>query len=222
MFDLLPLRNIEYCIHLMLYLSVHEWAHAYSAWKLGDDTASREGRLTLNPLAHIDPIGTVLLPLLGVPFGWARPVPVNPARFRRSITIRHGMVITAAAGPASNLAMALIATIGYGLYLRFVPSALVGDGLVARMVSLSVILNVVLAIFNMLPIPPLDGSRVADGLMPARYRPQWERFMQYGGLVLAFVIVAPLLLGFSFLSYPVQLAQHALYSMAFWIAGYGA
>src|SRR5262245_7955094 len=90
------LERVMLLVPLILSLSVHEWAHAYSAHRLGDDTARQEGRLTLNPVAHIDPIGTLLLPLLGIPFGWARPVPVNPIRFRRDVSMRTGMMITAA------------------------------------------------------------------------------------------------------------------------------
>src|SRR5512147_1844508 len=94
---------IARAITFLIAFTVHEYAHAWSAYRLGDDTAARMGRLTLNPLAHIDPIGTVLLPLLRVPFGWAKPVPVNPARFRPDVPMARGMMITAAAGPASNI-----------------------------------------------------------------------------------------------------------------------
>jgi Zn-dependent protease len=86
-------------IPLLLSLAVHEWAHAWTARQLGDDTAERAGRLTLNPLAHVDPIGTLLLPLLGIPFGWAKPVPIEPLRFRRDVRLRAGVALTAAAGP---------------------------------------------------------------------------------------------------------------------------
>ena len=113
--------RLAYVIVLLLSLSVHEWAHAISAFRLGDDTAYRQGRLTLNPLAHIDPVGTLLLPLLGVPFGWARPVPVNPARFRRDVHMRTGMMLTAAAGPASNLVLALVSAVAIGLTIRLAP-----------------------------------------------------------------------------------------------------
>src|SRR5688572_26569558 len=95
-------------IPLVLSLTVHEWAHAMSAYRLGDDTAAREGRLTLNPIVHIDPLGTLLLPLMGVPFGWAKPVPVVPTRFRRDVNMSTGMMITAAAGPFSNLVLAFL------------------------------------------------------------------------------------------------------------------
>src|SRR5512142_2218234 len=116
-------------IPLLLSLTVHEFAHAWSAARLGDDTGARAGRLTLNPLAHIDPIGTILLPLLGIPFGWARPVPVDPSRFRRTVKMRTGVMLTAAAGPLSNVILAVVCTVGYGLALRFMPEvALPGSG----------------------------------------------------------------------------------------------
>ena len=102
------LGRILLFIPLLLSLTVHEWAHAWSASLLGDKTAESQGRLTLNPLAHMDLIGTVMLPLLGVPFGWAKPVPVNPARFNRKISMAKGMLLTAAAGPASNVVLGLI------------------------------------------------------------------------------------------------------------------
>ena len=86
------LTGIKWLIPLLLSLTVHEWAHAYSAYRLGDDTAARQGRLTLNPIPHIDPFGTILCPLLGIPFGWAKPVPVVPTRFRREVTMRTGMI----------------------------------------------------------------------------------------------------------------------------------
>src|SRR6476659_7441279 len=95
-------------IPLLMSLTVHEWAHAWSAHRLGDDTASMQGRLTLNPIAHLDFIGT-----LGLPFGWAKPVPVNPTRFRRGVNTSTGMVITAAAGPISNLVLALLAAVAF-------------------------------------------------------------------------------------------------------------
>ncbi|HMF44095.1 MAG TPA: site-2 protease family protein, partial [Polyangia bacterium] len=93
---------------MLLSLTVHEWAHAWSAYRLGDDTASKLGRLTLNPIAHIDPFGSLILPLLHIPFGWAKPVPVNPTRFRKGVNISTGMIITAAAGPLANVVLAVL------------------------------------------------------------------------------------------------------------------
>lgn len=177
-------------IPLLLSLSVHEWAHAWSAYRLGDDTASRQGRLTLDPLAHIDPIGTFLLPLMGIPFGWAKPVPVNPARFRRDVSMRTGMMITAAAGPISNIILALLATVITALLIRFQPDLLAAYPAVSYLLGIAIQMNVALAIFNLLPIPPLDGSRVVDGLVPYRYQGTWEKLTRFAPLLLLGVILS--------------------------------
>jgi Zn-dependent protease len=175
-----------YVIPLVLWLTVHEWAHAYSAFRLGDDTAAREGRLTLNPIPHIDPIGTILAPLLGIPFGWAKPVPVVPTRFRRDVSMRTGMMITAAAGPLSNLILAVICTVIYGLLLRF---GLVGLGKgLGRLLLIGIEENLMLFLFNFFPVPPLDGSRIVDGLIPYGYREQWEQLTRYSWIALLLVI----------------------------------
>lgn len=171
----------------ILSLSVHEWAHAWSAYKLGDDTASRQGRLTLNPIAHIDPIGTIIAPLLGMPIAWAKPVPVNPLRFRREVTMKGGMMITAAAGPISNLILALALSVIMGLMIRF--NLLPARGGMATFFEAAIGLNVSLLIFNFIPIPPLDGSRIVDGLLPYRLRPQWEQFQRFGFIALLALVI---------------------------------
>jgi len=181
------LQNAAYVIPLVLSLSVHEWAHAWSAFRLGDDTAARLGRLTLNPFMHIDPIGSVILPLLGIPFGWARPVPVNPARFDPKVKPRTGMMITASAGPISNFVLALACVVLTGVMRRF---SLEHDA-VEQLLLMGFRLNIGLAVFNLLPIPPLDGSRVAEGLMPLTLRPAWERFTRFGPLLLLAILVFP-------------------------------
>jgi Zn-dependent protease len=164
-------------IPLVLSLTVHEYAHAWAAFRLGDDTASRAGRFTLNPLAHVDPIGTLLLPLLGVPFGWARPVPVDPRRFRRGVRMTTGMALTAAAGPISNLLLSVLITAGYALAIRFAPDVVDRNTGVRQLLMVMIYMNVNLALFNLLPVPPLDGSRILDGVMPLRLRPAWQRVM---------------------------------------------
>lgn len=182
------LERLVSLVPLILSLTVHEFAHAWSAWKLGDDTAEREGRLTLNPLVHMDPIGTFLLPMMGIPFGWAKPVPVNPARFRRDVNMTTGMMLTAAAGPLSNVLLAIASAVSYGLTLRWAPEVLETKGGLHELLVMVMWMNVGLALFNMLPVPPLDGSRVVEGLLPYRMRGMWERVLQVGPLLLLAVI----------------------------------
>ncbi len=193
--------RLTFLVPLLLSLSVHEWAHAWTAWKLGDDTAERLGRLTLNPIAHMDPIGTLLLPLLGVPFGWAKPVPINPTRFAPSVNMRAGMMLTAVAGPLSNLFLAALCLAGVALTARLEAGAM------SHFLEIAFLLNVILAVFNLLPIPPLDGSRVADSLMPRRFQPAWDGFAQLGPAALIAVIVLPQFLGVSLLAWPVEQAM---------------
>lgn len=197
------LEGIRNLIPLVLSLTVHEWAHAYSARKLGDDTAERQGRLTLNPVVHIDPIGTILMPLLSpIPFGWAKPVPFDPARFTRKLNVRTSTMLVAAAGPFANLVLALICIVTLGLLLRFE----VDNKALLELLQYGFTLNVILALFNMLPIRPLDGSSVADRLIPYRLRPSWERFSQYGPIVLLALIIVPYVAGVSLFRWPLELA----------------
>ena len=204
-------------IPLLLSLSVHEWAHAFSAYRLGDDTAERMGRLTLNPVAHIDPIGTLLMPLFSpIPFGWAKPVPYNPARFSRGIQMRSGTMIVAAAGPFSNLVLALLCVVVEGLCRRFDVG---GDGLLV-LLGYGLQLNIALAIFNMLPIRPLDGGQVAEGLMPERFRVRWERIAVYGPLILLGLIVVDMQSGVGLLRWPVTHAVHFGRVLMLSIAGF--
>ena len=153
---------------LLFSLTVHEMAHAVTADWYGDPTARRLGRISLNPAVHVDPIGTVLLPVLGLlaggfVFGWAKPVPVNPANLQH---YRRDFLVIAAAGPASNILMA----IGASMLLGVVPGGLgASDGLPGAMATIGFAmlqLNLLLAVFNMLPIPPLDGGNVLAGMLP--------------------------------------------------------
>ena len=159
---------VVFLVPMILSLSVHEYAHALVAWRLGDDTASRNGRLTLNPIAHIDVFGTLLVPAVGVymagfaMIGWAKPVPVRPERFHRKVTMRTGMILTALAGPLSNLLLAILSIGIAALLFHFMPHMFAGarPGGVIMLLKAMFILNIGLFIFNLLPLPPLDGSRL--------------------------------------------------------------
>lgn len=173
---------------------IHEFAHGYSAYLLGDNTARLSGRLTLNPIKHLDPFGSVILPLLlilmkaGFVIGWARPVPYNPANLRNG---RVGNMIVAFSGIAANLIIAII----FGLLIRFAPllGIPVYDPMIVhpfyKISSIIVLMNLVLALFNIIPIPPLDGSKIMFSFIPARFR-QIENFLErWGMFFLLFFII---------------------------------
>jgi Zn-dependent protease len=197
-------------IPLLLSLAVHEWAHAWTAGKLGDDTAARAGRLTLNPLAHVDPVGTLLLPLLGIPFGWAKPVPIEPLRFRRDVRLRAGVALVAAAGPLSNLALAALCTAMLYALASVDPVALAASAGLPKLLETAVLLNLVLALFNAVPIPPLDGSRVIDAVVSERLRPAWNALTSFGPAALVALVALPSLLGAPPLAWPLAHARRAL------------
>ena len=170
---------------LIVSAVLHEFAHGYTAYLLGDPTAEMEGRLTLNPLVHLDPFGSVLLPFLlvisGSPFvlGWAKPVPFNPYNFKNR---QMGELLVAIAGPVSNLILALI----FGLLLRFFEFS----GPITEMFTLIVFINIILMVFNMIPIPPLDGSKVLFNILPYTQKTQEFRMkLERYGLFLFLIFI---------------------------------
>lgn len=186
---------IKLFIYIVIILSavIHEYAHAWAAYQLGDPTAKNEGRLTLNPLVHLDPLGTVIIPLFllftsGVFIGWAKPVPYNPYNLRDS---KYGSLKVAVAGPGVNLLIALV----LGLILRFLSPVLLNyNSSLPFFLGFIVYVNIFLALFNLLPFPPLDGSKIFADLFPN----QWRNFMRLGmvgifiALLVAFFILPPI------------------------------
>ncbi len=183
-------------IPLIIAIVFHEVAHGWVARALGDPTAQEARRLSLNPLRHVDPIGTVVLPgmlaLVSAPvFGWAKPVPVNKHRLNNP---RYGMMAVAAAGPATNFVLAAIGAVLLGLMARFFANA---DGLVLEFLSMNlnyfIAINVFLALFNLLPIPPFDGSHIVEGLLPDSAARTYGKLRPYGfPLLFLFLLVIPM------------------------------
>ena len=214
---------------LVFAIVFHEVAHGFVARLLGDPTASEQRRLSLNPLRHVDPIGTVILPgilaLSGAPvFGWAKPVPVNKWRLRNP---RYGMMAVAAAGPGSNLILAGVAAVALGLiahgYSGPPPSGALG--LAVASLQFFIMINIFLALFNLLPIPPFDGSHIVEGLLPRRLARAYASVRRLGfALVLVLLIVLPTLVkGFdpvgALIGAPVDWLTGHYFGLAQWIAG---
>jgi Zn-dependent protease len=172
---------------LLFSITIHELSHGFAAYKLGDDTAKAMGRLTLNPVAHIDFIGTIVLPVLailtGAPvFGWAKPVPVDPFRMRDP---RTGMMLVGIAGPAANLAAAALGS----ALLNGVVFAERG-AFVVPVIYYFILLNLVLCIFNLIPVPPLDGSQILAGILPPRLAYEYQKIMPYGIFIIMFLLIS--------------------------------
>lgn len=168
---------------ILLSLTIHEYAHGWTANKLGDPTAKLRGRLTLNPIAHLDILGTILMFVVG--FGWAKPVPINAMNFKDP---RKGTLLVAIAGPLSNLATAVVAGfILRAMIPRMITGELVFEGtyvVIPVIIILALVYGIALAVFNMIPIPPLDGSRILYAVLPERELRIYSRFEPYGVLLL--------------------------------------
>ena len=179
------MRVLSVLVIILLVLPLHECAHAWVAYRMGDSTAKNRGRLTLNPMPSIDPIGALCILLFG--FGWAKPVPVNMMRFRSP---KRGMALTALAGPVSNVLLALVFLFLYGLLYR----ALYSVQFLLEMIWLTAYISLALAIFNIIPVSPLDGSKVLFALLPDAAYAKLMRYERYG-MILLLVLVATGVLG---------------------------
>lgn len=193
----------------------HEFAHGYMAHRWGDPTAKDQGRLTLNPIPHMDPIGTLLFPVINMLtgmnllFGWARPVPIDPRRFKK---IRHGLFWVSLAGPGMNFFLAVLSAAAFCAIVLWVPHDFYLFEPLAIMSKVSVTLNFALGIFNLIPLPPLDGSKIIESFLPYRLAQKYETLAQYS----FFILLALLMSGaFSVLDYPIRLSSGlTLYGMA--------
>ncbi len=206
-------------IPLMLAIVFHEVAHGWTAKALGDPTAEEHQRLSLNPLRHVDPIGTIILPgilkLMGAPvFGWAKPVPVNKWRLRNP---RFGMMAVAAAGPGSNLLMALFAAIGLGVLF----GAFMGENpgepwlFIGYNLQNFILINIFLALFNLLLIPPFDGSHIVESLLPERAAASYERLRPFG-----FPLIFILLIGLPMLFPGLSIVEKVVLPPVEWLHGW--
>lgn len=206
-------RIAVWILPVVFAITVHEVAHGWVAKKYGDNTASMLGRLTLNPIKHIDLVGTIIIPGLllltftGFVFGWAKPVPVDPRNFKNP---RRGMAIVAMAGPVSNILMALgwalIVRIGTMIGVEFISMPMIYMGIAG------ISINLVLALINLLPIPPLDGSRVLTHFLPDRLAWQYNQLERYGFLIMLALLYTKVLN--LILAYPMFIAQKAFFAIA--------
>jgi len=219
---------------IVIAIVFHEVAHGYAAKALGDPTASDRGRLTLNPIKHVDPVGTLLVPaglilLGGPPFGWAKPVPVLRSRLRNP---RFGMMAVAAAGPGMNFALAILGTMLLGLFgqgagfvpgpgeLLFVADAAGQAQPVETGLLYFVLINLFIGLFNLLPIPPFDGSHIVGGLLPRKARTQWLKLQRFGILLIVGVIAFSWIFGTGWLEVTVLPLVEAALGLLFGTFGY--
>jgi Zn-dependent protease len=194
---------------LVVSVAFHEFGHAVVAYKLGDETPKRQGRVTLNPIAHFDPIGTLLLPLVGGVygaagghgggFGWGKPVQHNPANYRRGISMGLGRIMVSAAGPAMNLVLALLLAVIHAILVKRGIIEVEHDPRTGALLGVSAVFyfavgtNFLLMFFNLLPIPPLDGGHIAEYFVPYRHRDKYDSYAKFGPIVVITVAMIPVL-----------------------------
>ncbi len=202
-------RVILIAVLLLVSLPIHEFSHALAAYRLGDSTARLFGRLTLNPIVHFDPVGGTLLAisvLLGSGFGWAKPTPVNPRNLEGG---RWGEAIVAAAGPVSNLVLAIAASIPF----RYMQATGMNVPLIADVLFLFVYINLLLMVFNFIPIPPLDGGAVLFAFLPPETAWRLRPILAQYGLVILILLILPILGGTSILEQVIQVVVLPLLSL---------
>jgi Zn-dependent protease len=199
---------------ILLALTIHEYAHGYIAWRLGDPTARNAGRLTLNPIAHLDLFGTIML-MFG-PFGWAKPVPVNGNYFANP---KRDSIWVSLAGPASNIVLAIIIGYTYRILVALAPALLANQSVVIFF-QLCILINIGIAFFNLIPIPPLDGSHILLGLLPNHMIPSYLNKMRFMPMIFMGMLVAEWMLHipiFSFIMNPIFNPFRAFwYFVIFW------
>ncbi len=177
---------------VLIAITFHEYAHALAADKLGDDTPRNQGRLTLNPLAHIDPYGIILMLTAG--FGWGKPVEINSNNFTRKVSVRQGNAIVSIAGPCMNFVLAIIFSIIYGLMLKFANNFILTTtgNVIATMIEYTITMNVGLGVFNLIPLPPLDGSKVILAFLPFNAREWYERNEKMLYIIFIIIWITPI------------------------------
>ncbi|MCF8057747.1 MAG: site-2 protease family protein [Bacteriovoracaceae bacterium] len=196
----------------LLAIVFHEFAHARVALWFGDDTAERQGRLTLNPIVHADPVGTLLFPLIGaamggVMFGWARPVPVDPRRFKN---VKHGVFWVSFAGPGANIILSVLSALIFAIVFVYVPQDFKFYRILTEMLRSSILINLVLAVFNLIPFPPLDGSKMVTSFLDYNQARKYEELGRYS---MVFILILWFTNIFSYLMLPAVLFGNGMMNL---------